>query len=32
MIYIKNNFVEFTKNRNSKYIALYFDPFKNNLD
>ncbi|MDO9045422.1 MAG: GNAT family N-acetyltransferase [Methanobacteriaceae archaeon] len=26
--YKKNNFTEFTKNRNSKYIALYFDPFK----
>ncbi len=30
--YIKNNFVEFTKNKNSRNVALYFDPFKNNLD
>lgn len=26
--YRKNNFVEFTKNKNSRYVALYFDPFK----
>jgi GNAT superfamily N-acetyltransferase len=26
--YRKNNFVEFTKNKNCRYVALYFDPFK----